>query len=68
MKIAAIIASAAVIGQITLGAAVIVERLHAILVTIHLGLGIVLFSMVLMTTMYAFRLEGKKKALPAKAQ
>jgi heme A synthase len=68
MKIAAIIASAAVIGQITLGAAVIVERLHAILVTIHLGLGIVLFSMVLMTTMYAFRLEDKKKALPAKAQ
>jgi hypothetical protein len=28
----------------------------------------VLFSMVLMTTMYAFRLEGKKKALPAKAE
>jgi heme A synthase len=68
MKIAAIIASAAVIGQITLGAAVIVERLHAILVTIHLGLGIVLFSMVLMTTMYAFQLEGKKKSLPTKAQ
>ena len=34
-----------VIGQITLGAIVIVERLHAILVTAHLGLGLVLFSM-----------------------
>jgi heme A synthase len=67
MKIASIIASAAVIGQITLGAIVIVERLHAILVTSHLGLGIVLFSMVLMTAMYAHRLESKK-TMPAKAQ
>jgi heme A synthase len=66
MKIASIIAAGAVIGQITLGAIVIVERLHAILVTTHLGLGIVLFSMVLMTTLYAFRLEGKKPL--AKAQ
>lgn len=67
MKIASIIASAAVIGQITLGAIVIVEKLQAILVTVHLGLGIVLFSMVLMTALYAHRLEGKK-AVPAKAQ
>jgi heme A synthase len=67
MKIASIIASGAVIGQITLGAIVIVERLQAILVTVHLGLGIVLFSMVLMTVLYARRLEGKK-AVPAKAQ
>lgn len=67
MKIASIIASAAVIGQITLGAIVIVERLHAILVTTHLGLGIVLFSMVLMTAMYAHKLESKK-TVPAKAQ
>jgi cytochrome c oxidase assembly protein subunit 15 len=67
MKIASIIASAAVIGQITLGAIVIVERLHAILVTTHLGLGIILFSMVLMTVLYAHRLPSKK-AVPAKAQ
>lgn len=67
MKIASIIASGAVIGQVTLGAIVIVERLQAILVTVHLGLGIVLFSMVLMTALYAHRLEGKK-AVPAKAQ
>lgn len=60
MKIASIIAAGAVIGQITLGAIVIVERLHALLVTTHLGLGIILFSMVLMTVLYAFRVEGKK--------
>jgi cytochrome c oxidase assembly protein subunit 15 len=68
MKIATIIAGGAVIGQITLGAIVIVERLHAVLVTIHLGLGIVLFSMVLMTVLYAHRLESNKKTVPAKAQ
>jgi cytochrome c oxidase assembly protein subunit 15 len=68
MKIASIIAGGAVIGQITLGAIVIVERLHAVLVTIHLGLGIVLFSMVLITVLYAHRLESNKKAVPAKAQ
>jgi cytochrome c oxidase assembly protein subunit 15 len=68
MKIATIIASAAVIGQIVLGAVVIVERLHSVLVTAHLGLGIVLFSMVLITAMYAYRLEGKKALTPAKAQ
>jgi cytochrome c oxidase assembly protein subunit 15 len=66
MKIASIIAAGAVIGQITLGAIVIVERLHALLVTTHLGLGIVLFSMVLMTVLYAYRIEGKKAL--AKAQ
>jgi heme A synthase len=60
MKIASIIAAGAVIGQITLGAIVIVERLHAILVTAHLGLGLVLFSMVLMTTLYAFRMGNKR--------
>ena len=64
MKIASIIAGAAVIGQITLGAVVIVERLHALLVTAHLALGIVLFSMVLLTLMYAYRVEGKKPVAP----
>jgi len=66
MKIATITAGAAVIGQITLGAIVIVERLQAILVTTHLGLGIVLFSMILITALYAHRLAGKKTL--AKAQ
>jgi heme A synthase len=61
MKVASIIAAGAVIGQITLGAIVIVERLHAILVTAHLGLGLVLFSMVLITVLFAFKLDDKNK-------
>jgi heme A synthase len=60
MKIASIIAAGTVIGQITLGAIVIVERLHAILVTAHLGLGLVLFSMVLMTMLYAFKMDNHR--------
>jgi heme A synthase len=62
MKIASIIAAGAVIGQITLGAIVIVERLHSILVTAHLGLGIVLFSMMLMIVLYAHRIDYGKKS------
>jgi cytochrome c oxidase assembly protein subunit 15 len=68
MKVASMIAGGAVIGQITLGAIVIVERLHAVLVTVHLGLGIVLFSMVLITFLFAHKLEKDKKTVPAKAQ
>jgi heme A synthase len=60
MKISSIIAAGAVVGQVTLGAIVIVERLHAILVTAHLGLGIVLFSMVLITMLYAFKISDRK--------
>jgi heme A synthase len=56
MKIASLIAGSAVVGQITLGAFVIVERLHAILVTAHLGLGLVLFAMVLIIVLYSFGL------------
>jgi cytochrome c oxidase assembly protein subunit 15 len=60
MKMASIIASIAVIGQIILGAIVIVERLHAMLVTIHLGLGLVLFSMSLIMVLSAFKLSEDK--------
>ena len=56
MKIASIIAGFAVLGQITLGAFVIVERLHAVLVTAHLGLGLILFSMVLIVVLYSYGL------------
>jgi len=66
MKVASIIAAGAVVGQIALGAVVIVERLQAILVTAHLGLGMILFSMVLMTVVFAFRLpEERKRAVAA---
>jgi heme A synthase len=61
MKIASIIASGAAIGQITLGAIVIFERLHAVLVTVHLGLGLVLFGMVLLVVSYSYRLSDSKK-------
>jgi heme A synthase len=63
MKIASIIAAGAVIGQITLGAIVIVERLHAVLVTAHLGLGLVLFSMVLIIVLSAFRIDNDNKRM-----
>jgi heme A synthase len=53
MKIASTIASCAAIGQISLGAVVIIERLHAVLVTVHLGLGLVLFAMILITVLYS---------------
>ena len=65
MKIASIIAAGAVIGQITLGAIVIVERLHAVLVTAHLGLGLILFSMVLLTVLYAFKIDKDKSSKAA---
>jgi cytochrome c oxidase assembly protein subunit 15 len=64
MKIASIVAGAAVVGQITLGAIVIVERLQSVLVTVHLGLGIVLFSMVLLTSIYAYVIAGRKPVAP----
>ncbi|PIW36260.1 MAG: cytochrome oxidase assembly protein, partial [Nitrosopumilales archaeon CG15_BIG_FIL_POST_REV_8_21_14_020_33_23] len=32
---------------------------HAVLVAIHLGVGILLFSMVLLTTLFAFRIAKK---------
>ena len=48
--------SALVVTQITLGAIVIDTKLHAVLVSIHLGIGILLFSMVLLTVIFAFRM------------
>lgn len=56
IKITSSIATIFVITQITLGALVIDLKLHAVLVAIHLGVGILLFSMVLLTTLFAFRI------------
>jgi len=58
MKLAAIVAGGLVMGQIVLGGAVIVERLHAILVTIHFAIGMTLFSMLILVTVYAFQLPS----------
>lgn len=46
-----------VIIQITLGAIVIDLKLQVLLVAIHLGIGIILFAMVLLTTIFAFGLN-----------
>jgi len=59
IKITGTLAAIFVITQISLGALVIDLKLHAVLVSIHLGIGILLFAMVLLTTLFAFRL-GKK--------
>jgi cytochrome c oxidase assembly protein subunit 15 len=66
MKIASLIAAGAVTGQIALGGVVIVERLHALLVTAHLGLGLTLFSMVLMTFMYSLKMPAKRQVATIK--
>ena len=48
-----------VVTQIALGAVVIDMKLHALMVSIHFGIGILLFAMVLLTTLFAFRLKPK---------
>jgi len=58
IKLTSMLATIFVITQITLGAIVIDLKLHAMLVAIHLGIGILLFAMVLLTTLFAFRLAN----------
>ncbi|HSB84413.1 MAG TPA: COX15/CtaA family protein [Nitrosarchaeum sp.] len=59
IKFTSTFAATLVITQITLGAIVINLKLHAVLVAVHLGVGILLFSMVLLTTLFAFRIAKK---------
>ncbi len=59
IKVTSTLATVFVITQITLGALVIDTKLHAVLVAIHLGIGILLFSMVLLTALFAFRISRK---------
>ena len=56
IKLTGLLAGIFVITQITLGALVIDLKLQALLVAIHLGIGILLFAMVLLTALFAFRL------------
>jgi cytochrome c oxidase assembly protein subunit 15 len=56
IKLTGTLAAIFVVTQITLGAIVIDLKLHALLVAIHLGIGILLFAMTLLTTLFAFRL------------
>ena len=65
IKITSSMATGLVITQITLGALVIDTKLHAVLVAIHLGIGIWLFAMVLLTTLFAFRISKSSKSITA---
>ena len=56
IKLTGLLAGIFVVTQITLGALVIDLKLQALLVAIHLGIGILLFAMVLLTTLFVFRL------------
>jgi len=56
IKLTSTLGSVFVVTQITLGALVIDLKLHALLVAIHLGIGILLFAMTLLTVIFVFRL------------
>lgn len=61
-KIFSVIAAAAVVGQITLGAIVINEKLHADLVTAHLALGLILFSSMIYVVINIYYTNQKLKS------
>ena len=61
-KIFSVIAAGAVLGQIALGATVITEKLHALLVTAHLGLGLVLYSSLVFIVINTFYTNKKLKS------
>ena len=65
IKVTSTLATIFVITQITLGALVIDTKLHAVLVAIHLGIGILLFSMVLLTALFAFRISRETPEIKA---
>lgn len=64
IRLTSSLATVFVITQITLGALVIDLKLHAVLVAVHLGIGILLFAMVLLTALFAFRIA--KIPIPSK--
>ncbi len=59
IRTVSVLAAILVITQITLGAIVIDTLLHSVLVAVHLGIGILLFAMMLLTTLFAFRIDGR---------
>ena len=64
IKLTGTLAGIFVVTQITLGAIVIDLKLHAVLVAVHLGIGILLFAMTLLTVLFAFRMD--RAEIPAK--
>lgn len=57
IRITGTLAGVFAVSQIALGAIVIDTKLHALIVAIHNGIGILLFAMTLLTTIYAFKLS-----------
>jgi heme A synthase len=66
-KLFSIIAAGAVFGQIFLGGVVITEKLHAVLVTAHLGLGLILYSSLIFVVINTFYTNNKLKSLSSTA-
>jgi cytochrome c oxidase assembly protein subunit 15 len=60
-KIFSIISACAVFGQIFLGGVVITEKLHSLLVTAHLGLGLILYSSLIYVVINTFYTNSKIK-------
>ena len=61
IRITGTLAGILVATQIGLGAIVINTKLHAVIVAIHNGVGILLFAMTLLTVLFAFRLSHGPK-------
>jgi len=61
LKTTATLAGIFAVSQIGLGAVVIDTRLHAVIVAIHNGVGILLFAMTLLTALFAFRIARGQK-------
>lgn len=61
IRLTSILAAIFVITQITLGFIVIEAKLHALLVAIHLGIGVLLFTSALLTAIFAYRIDKQAK-------
>ncbi len=61
IRLTSILAAIFVLTQITLGFIVIEQKLHALLVAIHLGIGVLLFTSALLTALFAYRIDKQKR-------
>ncbi len=61
IRLTSILAAIFVLTQITLGFIVIEQKLHALLVSIHLGIGVLLFTSALLTALFAYRIDKQKR-------
>ncbi len=61
IRLTSILATIFVLTQITLGFIVIEAKLHALLVAIHLGIGVLLFTSALLTAIFAYRIDRQTR-------